>query len=152
MISSEKLAALEAAARSWVGTPFCEGAPVKGSGVCCHHLVAEIDFEVGFLARQPVPDGPPGWSRSQSRSLIAEWLDGSPDFKLIATLSSAPVELQPGDHVGFRLGLCVHHLGLMLGGGRMVHAVSGHAVAIAPAIPTPWKIRLEHVWRPVACL
>ena len=146
MITPEKLAALEAAALSWVGTPFCEGAPVKGAGVSCHHLVMEIDFEAGLLPRQRVPDGVPGWARTQTRSLIAEGLDACMFF---TGIDDGPhVVLEPGDHVGFRLGLCIHHLGLMLGGGRMVHCVAGQGVVIAPVIPTPWRVRLERVWRP----
>ena len=151
MISPTQIAALEAAAQSWVGTPFCEGAPVKGAGVSCHHLVAEVLFESGLLPRVPVPNGPSNW-RGQDRSLIAEWIEASGICVCIAQAapgSLAPVSLlgaQPGDILGFRVGP-LHHAAILLSGGRIVHSISGREVGIAPQIPAIWANRLSAIWR-----
>lgn len=150
MISDVQLAALEAAARSWIGTPFCEGTPRKGLGVSCHHTVAEVYFESGLLPRIAVPDGPSHWSPANTRSLIEEWFDNSPLFLRVARdLTGAELvrEIKPGDALGFRVVNAIHHAAIALPGRRMVHSVIGHGVLIAPNIPSAWEQRLAAVWR-----
>jgi cell wall-associated NlpC family hydrolase len=60
-----------------------------------------------------------------------------------------PVEGPPvaGDLLGFRLGHTLHHVAIMLRGGRMVHVMAHHGVKTAVCIPTPWAKRLEKIWR-----
>lgn len=141
----EEIAALEAAARSWVGTPFCEGSAVKGAGVCCHRLPAAVYQEAGWWPAVEVPAGPRAWARAQSRSLIAEWIDESGRFE------SLPVgaEARPGDLFGYRVGRTVHHLALVLGGGRLLHVGEGHGTVIVDAMPPVWARRCERHWRPL---
>jgi len=139
MIPAERIEALEAAATSWVGTPFCEGTPVKGAGVSCHHLVAELFFESGLMVRQPIPNGPSNW-RAQHRSLIAEWVEASGLFLVVG----GPAHV--GDLLGFRVG-ALHHAMIQLCGGRIVHSVARRGVEIAPQIPASWSCRLAVIWR-----
>lgn len=147
------VAALEAAAQSWVGTPFCEGKPVKGAGVNCQNCVAEIYFEAGWLPRFEVPQGPRDWARSQSRSLMVEAIEACGHFAEVwrtnpelRTQNPEP-QIAAGDLLGFRVGHCIHHLAIALERGRIVHAVAGHGVIVAPCIPDVWLKRLERVWR-----
>lgn len=149
MISPDQLAALEAAAESWRKTPFCEGTPVKGAGVSCHHLVAEVFFESGILQRVPIPNGPAHWSAANSRSLIREWVEQSGlFFGIMAATGSLARIARPGDLLGFRVCNEIHHAAIQLGAGRIVHSVIGHGVQIPPCIPSEWERRLEAVWRP----
>ena len=141
MMTEAQLDALEAAARSWVGTPFCEGTPIKGAGVSCQHAAAEIYFEAQLIKRFPVPNGPTRYSAAQTRSLIVEWVQQS---GLFVQVGGPP---QPGDLLGFRVLNVVHHLMIALRGGRGVHCVSGHGVMILPSIPAAWAKRLEFIWR-----
>ncbi|MFA5264974.1 MAG: NlpC/P60 family protein [Opitutaceae bacterium] len=142
MITPEQISALEAAAETWRGTPFCEGSPVQGAGVSCHHLPAELYFDAGLLTRLPIPNGPSKWTGGQDRSLIVEWVEASGLF-----IEISGREFLPGDVLGFRLGHCIHHAALALGGGRIVHSVVGHGVSIEPSIPYAWEKRLEKIWR-----
>lgn len=138
---------LEAIAASWIGTPFCENSRVKGAGVSCHFLPAEIYIEAGLLpADIAVPTGPPGWSRNNGDSIMEKWLDSDDGKKHFA-----PVEIlaiQPGDLIGFKAGRCVHHLAILLTQGRIVHCMADVGVRIAPNIPAAWKVRMPRAWRP----
>jgi cell wall-associated NlpC family hydrolase len=140
-----ELAALEAAAASWAGTPFCENSRVKGVGVSCHFACSEIYMEAAWLPRVDVPEGPRDWGRSQARSLIEEWIAGSGYFILAGP--SRSYAIFPGDLLGFRVGTTLHHVAIALQGGRIVHAVNGHGVVIAPCIPDAWRKRLVRIWR-----
>lgn len=146
----DRLAALEAACRAWCGTPFCPGSAVRGAGVCCHLAVAEAYRDAGLLPRDAaVPTGPTDWSRHHHQSLMEPWLDG-PGAAWFAAIPPDPALLQPGDLLGFRIGRCVHHLGILLAGGRLFHAAERVGAGIAPSIPTPWRARLARAWRPRA--
>ncbi|HEY1791571.1 MAG TPA: hypothetical protein VGG34_01520 [Opitutaceae bacterium] len=142
MITAAQLDALDAAAASWRGTPFCEGSPVRGAGISCSHLVAEVLFEAGLTPRIPVPDGPSSSSAIlSSESLIAKFIDGT---GLFVRMDGFP---QGGDVLGFRVGNAVHHAAVMLRGGRLVHSIRNHGVCVAPLIPAEWARRIEIVWR-----
>lgn len=157
MISPAQLTQLEVAAASWCGTPFCEGSPVKGAGVSCHHACVESYFESGLMPRIPMPNGPSNW-RAQERSLIREWVEANGYFTTITQghvvleqnrqrFLPADVSLAlPGDLLGFRVG-ALHHVGLLLSRGRLFHSVMGHTAGIAPQIPSEWARRLDAVWR-----
>lgn len=144
------VSAIEAAAASWAGTPFCENSAVKGAGVCCHLAVAEVYFEAHILPRIPVPLGPAGWSRTQGRSLMEEWLDRGEGMHWF--IERFPREREPGDLLGFRVGHCVHHLAILLPHGRLFHAVDRAGACIAPNLPPAWAKRLVRVWRPTMLL
>lgn len=141
--STEQLAALTAAAAAWEGTPWCPGGSLRGAGVCCHHLVAGVLRDAGWLPSEvQIPEGPTGWARAQSESIMETFLDGSPLF------SSIPLEeAGPGDILGCRLGRCVHHLALVLPAGRVIHAYQGHGAVIAPGLPQTWAARVVRAWR-----
>ena len=72
--------------------------------------------------------------------LIGTWVEESGYFETVT-------EPLPGDLLGFRLGHTLHHVAIMLTGGRMVHVFGAHGVQIAPCIPTAWAKRLEKIWR-----
>lgn len=138
-----ELDALETAALSWVGTPFCENSAAKGAGVCCHLLVAEILIEAGWLPRVSVPMGPVKWGQAQGRSLISEWFSGpGTDWFRPVDLQ----EIQPGDVLGFRVGGCVHHVALVLP-DRFCFAKE--QVHVSSELPTGWGRRLRMAWRPI---
>jgi cell wall-associated NlpC family hydrolase len=148
MTSDDRISALNAAAQEWVGTPFCEHSAVRGAGVCCHLLPYSILRDAGWLPALSVPSAPPGWSRAGNRGLIAPWLDACPMFAPVASFEAA----QPGDVLGFRIGLHVHHLGLLLRSGdpcRFIHAAEHIGTRIETSMPRTWARRLERIWRPL---
>ena len=141
----DRLSALEAAAQAWQGTPWRAHSRVRGVGASCHFAVAGVLQDAGF-ATSTVPDGSPGWSRHQSLSLMEAWLDGLPDLY-------APVEVgqeQPGDILGFRVGQCIHHIGLRLDGGRFFQCIGTTGAAILPCVEKQYRERLARVWRPMS--
>ena len=149
-------AALEAAARSWLGTPFVPNSAVMGSGVCCHRLVAEVLFEAGWLPRFDVPAGAPMHGRAADNSEMERWFDTSPLFtdadpgRLCATdAAGALALLQPGDVVCSRPARLPWHLALALERGRFLHVQYGGSVQIAPNLPPVWAARLARLWRPI---
>jgi cell wall-associated NlpC family hydrolase len=141
----ERLAALESAAAGWVGTPFAGMSAIKGKGVCCHRLVQEVYREAGAIPEISLPPGKPGWSRQHSTSPMVDWLDG--DGAHFVTSLPEPFRLLPGDLVGCRIGRVVHHLAIVLPGGRFVHAVQGHGAIIVPTLPVSLLCRLVRAWR-----
>lgn len=149
MRTPSELLALETAARSWVGTPFCERSAKKGAGVCCHLLMLEVLIEAGWLPRIQVPAGSAGWAQAQNRSMIVEWMegDGRQWFESVPMLLGRPEVLYAGDVIGFRLGRVVHHLAMRLPGPQWLHAVQRVGVVIAPEIPRVWRMRAEYCWR-----
>jgi cell wall-associated NlpC family hydrolase len=148
---TSRLAALESAAASWAGTPFCEHSAVKGAGVCCHLAVIEVYREAGFIAPDVLfPDGPVNWSRTQSRSLMEEAIDGQGREWVVSVAANVSSRM-PGDLLGFKVGHCVHHLAIQLPRGRIFHAVDKHGAIIAPNLPPQWAKRLARIWRPL-CL
>ncbi len=140
--------ALNATAESWVGTPFCERSAVKGAGVCCHRLLVEVFAEAGWLPRIDVPDHDARWARAQSRSVIADWLDGAGAHWFVGSAVVRWDDVQAGDVLGFRLGRSLHHLVLALPHGRYLHTLE-HGVVIAAEMPLRWCDRAERMWRPI---
>lgn len=169
--TAAQLDALDAAAVSWQGTPFCAGAPVKGAGVCCHTAVAEIYFEAQWMPRFAVPLGSPQYGRAGSTPEMEEFLDASPHFtdadpaRDLQAISAAVRDERrqlteaerarisaialPGRLVLSRPARLPWHLSIALRGGRYVHAVIGHAVQIPPQLPDVWAKRLWRAWRPL---
>lgn len=138
-------AALESAATSWCGTPFCENSAKKGAGVCCHAAVAEVLFEAGIVPRFPYPFAP---IKSVAPDRVDDFFADSPHFALVYSAGEAPAFIHPGDVLIFRAGRTCHFM-LALSGGRFFHAMEKAGAGIAPNLPPKWRQRLIRVWRPV---
>lgn len=140
----ERLALLEAAARSWVGTPFRANTRIKGAGVSCHLVVVAILVECGAIVERDWPLGSPWHCHAQRSELMVPQIAELPEFRLV--VDQGP---QPGDMLGFRLGGAVHHLALALGNGLIVHAVRHYGVCLDTLADSTWSGRLEKVWEVV---
>ncbi len=146
MKTDAQLDALEAAATSWAGTPFCENSKVKGAGVSCHYAVWLVYVEALWMPLGiNIPTAPPQHCRTRGESLIARWLetDGVSYFRPVKI-----EEIEPGDLLGFKVGHCLHHIAIQLRGGRIFHAVETTGAGIAPSLPKAWAKRLVRAWRP----
>lgn len=143
MRTDAELAALDAAAARWEGTPFCANSAVRGGGVCCHRLCGALYAEAGWTPPLDLPGGSP----TAHGAAIAQWLDGPEGSALFRRV---PVgERAPGDLVGFALRGSVRHLGILLSRGRFVHSTIGTGARIAPNIPPAFAKRIAAVWRPL---
>src|SRR5262249_7468999 len=70
-------AAVIAAARSWVGTPYHHHGRVKGVGADCATLLAEVYAEAGLRPRVELGYYSPQWHLNQERPLYEETVLGN---------------------------------------------------------------------------
>lgn len=137
-------AAIVAAARGWLGTPYRHQASCRGAGADCLGLVLGVWREVRGDLPETVPAYTPDWSEAGGREdLLAaagRWLQP------VATGAA-----RPGDVLVFRMraGAVAKHLGLLTVAGaapRFIHAYSGHAV-VETALSEPWARRVAARFR-----
>lgn len=143
----DRIAQLQFHAATWLGTPFMPNAAIKGAGVSCQKLVGTVLIECAALPKGfDIPEGPMNWSAAHKDSLIEKFFAGQPDF----FLEMDRMLSQPGDVVGFQLGGCVHHLGIILDErGQFIHCLRGNGVAFNNLHDASYWTRLARVWRPV---
>jgi len=154
--SQDRIDALKAAALSWVGTPFVANSRVKGKrgGTCCHMMAEQIYIDAGYPLAFRVPGGSMKWSDISKASLIEKFFDEQTD--IFQTLEKnlprfgkkGRALLLPGDVVGFRIGGCVHHIGIVLSGGRFIHCMRGLGTKIFNLNDPTYASRIEKIWRP----
>lgn len=129
----QRLAALEAAAASWIGTPFRENSAVRGDGcgVSCHNLLAEVYFETGCIERFEVPRGR---ARALTNRHAAEFLasfDAATAHRLtpVDPASEAPL---PGDALILCDARGLRHLGIALPRHEYLHVSVATGVMRSP--------------------
>lgn len=109
-------AAVVAAARSWLGTPYHHQGRVKGAGVDCAMLLAEVYCEAGLIGRIDPRPYPPDWHMHRSEERYLGWL----------ARYGAPVDRPlPGDAAAFRFGRCFSHGAIVEAWPRVIHALHG---------------------------
>ncbi len=103
-------------AASWVGTPYHSHARLKGIGVDCAMLVAEV-----FEACGVIPHVDPGY-------YSPEWHLHRTEEKLLGWLARLGVELpadhvaRPGDIAAFRTGRAFGHTAIVTSWPNGIHA------------------------------
>lgn len=145
----ERIEALELAASEWVGTPFVANSRAKGKrgGVCCHMLAEQLYIEAGYDLPFRVPAGSMKWSDVSKQSLIEKFFDDQTE--LFQTLENVTIDdVLPGDVIGFKIGGCVHHVGVALIGDRFVHCMRGIGTRIHHLNDPTYSGRIEKIWRP----
>ncbi len=135
--TDEQLDALEAAARSWAGTPFCERSAVKGAGADCHTAIFEVYVEAGWIPRLdlPLPN-----IKAAGIELVRGFFSAhSRHFKRVETE-------QPGDTLHFKIGR-TSHFKLRLREGYF-HCMEERGCGFAPNVQPEMMQRLHGLWRP----
>jgi cell wall-associated NlpC family hydrolase len=159
-------------AKSWEGTPFHVRAKLKGHGVDCVHLVAEIYaacgvIEEGYKFPKYTLDG----GQHTDRSILLEYVDGTGRFAEIGLETALPSmgckgcgetpqaaslsALLPGDLLAFRPDLkakVAHHAGIYLGGtdAHFIHAILKRGCVVNALRDSTWLERLVAIRRPMA--
>ncbi len=125
-----------AEARLWLGTPYHHQMSLRGVGCDCLGLVRGIWRALYGME----PEVPPAYS--------ADWGEASGKETLYdaanRNLDEVPLgEAQPGDVVLFRMikSAPAKHAGVLIAGGRFIHAYSGRAVT-SSALGPWWQERL----------
>lgn len=133
--SDHKLERLDREARTWLGTPFFAHSCAKGrtGGVDCVHLVQDILVACGAMERQVLPSFPMDWADHRSESVVLGVFTRDAYFaEHFEALPYPETPERPGDILCFKVGACVHHIGLMLPGGHFIHALKPEGATILP--------------------
>jgi cell wall-associated NlpC family hydrolase len=113
--SDSQRAAVVAAARSWIGTPYHNCADIKGVGVDCGMLLVRVFVDLKLSAPFDPRPYPVDWHlhRSEERYL-----------GFIFDRSAEVAQPLPGDVMVFRYGRCYSHGGVVTAASplRFVHA------------------------------
>jgi NlpC/P60 family putative phage cell wall peptidase len=121
-IEAQQRQAVIAEARTWLGTPFHNGAKIKGAGVDCAMLIEAVFVAVGIIEETY-----PGRYSSQ-------WHLHRDEERYLAWANHLAVEVdrpQPGDVAIWKFGRCYSHAGLIIDSERVLHAYAdNHAVEI----------------------
>lgn len=99
-----------AEAVSWLGTPYKHKAAVKGSGVDCAQILAEVYAAVGIVPRFDLGEYSTQWHLHFKRELYLEWLERAGGWQI----ETPP---QPGDIGVWRFGLTHAHGGIVIEAG-----------------------------------
>ena len=142
----EKVSKLQEVAASWVGTPFSPNSRCKGKngGVSCQMLAEQVHRESGFPFSFDAESGPMSWGGRSSKSLIDEFLSNKKELQALP-----PDDIRPGDVLGFRIGKCLHHLGVCINEHEFIHCMRGAPAMICPIGDPTYKSRLVKIWRPL---
>lgn len=125
-------------ARTWLGTPYHHRARVKGVGVDCLMLLAEVFEEAGMVPYIDPGYYPHDWMmhRSEERYLagLEQYCDRVEDP-------------QPGDIALYRFGRCASHAGIVIEWPLIIHAYRGEGVVLAHGDDGALSGRLDSFWR-----
>lgn len=101
---SAQRAAIVAAARSWIGTPYHNCADIKGVGVDCGMLLVRVFVDAGLCAPFDPRPYPPDWHlhRGEERYL-----------RFLSDRCGEVMQPRPGDVMMLRYGRCYAHGGIL---------------------------------------
>lgn len=135
-------AAIVAAARAWIGTPYRHQASRRGVGCDCLGLVRGLWREFYGCEPEDMPAYRPDWAERGGHDLLSEAARrhfGPP---------VAAGEMRPGDLLLFRWrpDMPAKHAGILSGADRFIHAYEQAAVIESALVPS-WRRRIAGVFR-----
>jgi cell wall-associated NlpC family hydrolase len=115
-------AAVVAEALSWLNTPYHPHARLKGAGVDCAMLPAEVYEAAGLIPHVEPEHYPVDWHlhRDEERYL-----------SVVLAHARETTYVQPGDLVLYKWGRCFAHGGIVIQWPTIVHAFIGQGVVEA---------------------
>lgn len=139
-------------AHGWLGTPFVAHGHVRGAGVDCVHLGAEIYVGCGVFESYQFPRYTLDGGAHLDTSLVLKWLDEHPIFLAVMLnrrwLSEGD-RPHAGDTVVVKLKKVEHHIGLMITDEIGIHIVERRRVESFEVADPTFKNALTHVYRPM---
>ena len=121
-------------AHSWLGTPYHHRGRVKGAGVDCLTILAEVFEEAGLLAHIEIPFYPKDWMHHREAE---RYLEG-----LLNYAAEIPGPPQPGDIALWKFGRCFSHGAIVVEWPVVIHAAAGRCVMLEDAEAATW---LTHI-------
>ncbi|MCG8441003.1 MAG: NlpC/P60 family protein [Caulobacterales bacterium] len=133
-------AAIVAAAREWIGTPYMHQASLKGAGCDCLGLVRGLWRELVGPEPEPVPAYTPDWAERTGGESLREAAR-----RHLVELPAAAA--RPGDILLFRIGVGApaKHAGVLAARERLIHAYWSRAVTETALTPW-WRRRIAHAF------
>ena len=141
--TKERVATLVKCAQSWSGTPFSAHSRVRGAGVDCIHLAAEIYLQCGALADYKFPQYTLDAGAHRNESQVLTWLNSEKKFQEVQ------VPYQPGDLFCFKLRSVEHHVGILLGADQFIHCWQRQGVLFSNISDPTYRRTLTKVYRPM---
>lgn len=144
---------LQVVAMSWVGTRFFAHGKLKGAGVDCVHLCAEIYRECGLWRNYEFPRYTIDGGHHAGTSKIIEWVERSGRFHRDfcvgpdARLNSARV--RPGDLLCFKIGRVEWHVGLQVDETKFIHCWQKTGVILSLLADSTYFSRITAFYRPL---
>lgn len=123
MTKGERLAQ---AALAWLGTPHINQAKVKGKGVDCGMLLIAALEDAGYIERDSIKVAP--YSNEFHLHHSKEWYLETVQ-KYCEEIPSE--KMAPGDFFMYKIGRCVSHGGIYIGGHNICHSVIGQGVIVS---------------------
>jgi cell wall-associated NlpC family hydrolase len=123
-----------AAARSWLGTPYHTGGRLKGAGVDCLTLLAEVFAEAGVLPPVAIPYYPHDWHLHRGDERYLAGL-----LRYAREIMTPPL---PGDIALWKFGRCHSHGAIVVRWPVIIHAYIGRACTLENADTALW---LSHI-------
>lgn len=141
MIEQAQRQAVIAEARSWLGTPYHHAARIKGAGVDCLMLLAEVYATAGVIEPiAEIPYYPRDWMLHRDEE---RYLSGLLDY-------CHPVKTpNPGDIALFRFGRTASHGAIVLDWPNVIHAYANEGgVVLSSAITGQLAGRMAGFYSP----
>jgi cell wall-associated NlpC family hydrolase len=114
--------AVIAEARTWLGTPWHHEARVKGAGVDCAMLLAEVYERAGIIEHVEVGHYPMDWHLHRDIERIVE---------IVEQYAHPTTDPHAGDVVLFKFGRTFSHGGILVGeNSEIIHAVRNVGVIL----------------------
>lgn len=124
MTTETARAAIVAEALTWLRTPYHKHGRVKGAGVDCSMLLAEV-YEATGTIPHIAPTYAADWHLHHSRELYLEWLQQFGD--------EIPGPPLPGDVAVWRFGRTYSHGAIVIDWPQIIHAYRNRPVELADA-------------------
>jgi cell wall-associated NlpC family hydrolase len=122
MNNQDGRAAVVKEAESWLLTPYHHQGRIKGSGVDCAMLLAEVYENTGHIPHVDPRPYPPDWHLNRSEERYIGWVDK------YAREVKIPM---PGDIALFKFGRCVSHGAIIVQWPIIIHSYLHEGVLLA---------------------
>jgi NlpC/P60 family putative phage cell wall peptidase len=127
-------------ARKWIGTPFHHAARIKGAGVDCLMLLAEVYEGAGVAGHVEPPFYVPDWHLHRDAERYMQGL-----LQYARPIDRLP---DPGDIALFRFGRTFSHGAIIVSWPRLIHAYWAIGVVWGDAALHPLKGREVRFFTP----
>ena len=117
-------------ALGWLRTPYHHMARVKGAGVDCLTLLAEVYERAGIIPHVEVPFYPADWNLHRNAE---RYLDGVMQYAREIPAVDDSNSPRPADIAVFKFGRCFAHGAIVFQWPRLIHAWHNAGVVYADA-------------------